>query len=170
MGIGIGLVVGQLPNLILSGVEAEEASEASGLQGTAQNLGMALGTAVVGTVILSVSLASIASQVDSSTMLTPAVRAEIEAALDSDLDSAGTDALEETLRAAPPEVQDEALRIFTNAQVKGFQAAIFAGAAVALLGAILTFRLPKVKLEGNVLEETVRSASVAGMQLEMEDL
>ena len=169
VGIGIGLVVGQLPNLILSGVEAEEASEASGLQGTAQNLGMALGTAVVGTVILSVSLASIASQVDSSTILTPAVRTEIEAALDRDLDSAGTDGLEETLRAAPLEVQEEASRIFANAQVKGFQAAIFAGAAVALLGAILTFRLPKVKLAGNTLEQTVRGASVAKLQLEMED-
>lgn len=63
VGVGIGLVVGQLPNLILSGVEADEASEASGLVGTAQNLGMALGTAVVGTVILSVTFASIASQI-----------------------------------------------------------------------------------------------------------
>ena len=170
VGVGIGLVVGQLPNLILSGVDAEEASEASGLQGTAQNLGMALGTAVVGTVILSVSVASIGSQVDESTILTPEIKTEIKVALERDLNTAGTEDLEGALEAAPAEVQDEAGRIFTEGALKGFQAAIFAGAIVALLGAFLTFRLPKVKLEGDALEQAVRSPGIPKVQLEMKDL
>ena len=170
VGVGIGLVVGQLPNLILSGVDAEEASEASGLQGTAQNLGMALGTAVVGTVILSVSIASIGSQVDESAILTPEIKTEVKAALDRDVNTAGTEDLELALAAESPEIQDEAERIFTDGALKGFQAAIFAGAIVALLGALLTFRLPKVKLKGDVLEQAVRSSAIPKVQLEMEDL
>ena len=170
VGVGIGLVVGQLPNLILSGVDSEEASEASGLQGTAQNLGMALGTAVVGTVILSVSIASIGSQVDDSTILTPEIKAEVTEALEEDVNTAGTEDLELALEAASPEVQAEAEQIFIDGSINGFQAAIFAGAIVALLGALLTFRLPKVKLKGDVLEQAVRSPGIPKVQLEMKDL
>ncbi|MCI0833039.1 MAG: MFS transporter, partial [Chloroflexi bacterium] len=170
VGVGIGLVVGQLPNLILSGVDSEEASEASGLQGTAQNLGMALGTAVVGTVILSVSIASIGSQVDDSTILTPEIKAEVTEALEEDVNTAGTEDLELALEAASTEVQAEAEQIFIDGSINGFQAAIFAGAIVALLGALLTFRLPKVKLKGDVLEQAVRSPGIPKVQLEMKDL
>jgi MFS family permease len=170
VGVGMGLVVGQLPNLILSGVDADEASEASGLQGTAQNLGMALGTAVVGTVILSVSVASIGSQVDESTVLTPEVRAEVEAVLERDVNTAGTEDLERALEGASPEVRDEAEQIFTDGTINGFQAAILAGAVVALIGALLTFRLPKAKLKGGALEQAVRNPGIPKMQLEMEDL
>ena len=170
VGVGIGLVVGQLPNLILSGVDAEEASEASGLTGTAQNLGMALGTAVVGSVILSVSIASIGSQVEDSTILTPEIKAEVTEVLEEDINTAGTEDLELALEGASPEVQAEAEQIFIDGSINGFQAAIFAGAIVALLGALLTFRLPKVKLKGDVLAETVRSSAIPKVQLEMEDL
>ena len=161
---------GQLPNLILSGVGAEEASEASGLQGTAQNLGMALGTAVVGSVILSVSIASIGSQVDDSTILSPEIKAEVTEALEEDINTAGTEDLELALEAASPEVQAEAEQIFIDGSINGFQAALLAGAIVALLGALLTFRLPKVKLKGDTLEQTVRSAAIPKVQLEMKDL
>jgi hypothetical protein len=65
-GIGIRLVVGLLPNVTFSGVTQNEASETSGLQGTSQNLGMALGTAIIGTVILSVALTSIGNSVEAS--------------------------------------------------------------------------------------------------------
>ena len=170
VGVGIGLVVGQLPNLILSGVDSDEASEASGLQGTAQNLGMALGTAIVGTVILSVSIASISSQVDESTVLTSEIKTEVQAALERDVNTAGTEDLERALEAASPEVRDEAGRIFTDGAIKGFQVAIIAGAIVALLGALLTFRLPKAKLKGEALEQAVRSSGIPSVQLEMKDL
>jgi EmrB/QacA subfamily drug resistance transporter len=170
VGVGIGFVVGQLPNLILSGVDSEEASEASGLQGTAQNLGMALGTAVVGTVILSVGIGSIGSQVDDSTILTPEIKTEVQDALERDVNTAGTEELELALEGSSQEVQDEAERIFTDGAINGFQAAIFAGAIVSLLGALLTFRLPKVKLEGDPLEQAVRSPGIPRVQLEMKDL
>jgi hypothetical protein len=131
---------------------------------------MALGTAVVGTVILSVSLASIGSQVDESTVLTQEVKAEVEAVLERDVNTAGTEDLERALEAAPPEVQDEAEQIFTDGTINGFQAAILAGALVALIGALLTFRLPSAKLRGGALEQAVRDPAIPGMQLEMEDL
>ncbi|MFW2334804.1 MFS transporter, partial [Ilumatobacter sp.] len=52
IGAGVGLVAAQLPNMMLGGVAEDETSEASGIQGTAQNLGMSLGTAVAGSVVI----------------------------------------------------------------------------------------------------------------------
>ena len=44
-GIGAGLLMSQLGNVIMSSVPPDETNEAGGLQGTAQNLGASLGTA-----------------------------------------------------------------------------------------------------------------------------
>ena len=173
-GVAIGLIAGQLPNMILSGVDGDEASEASGLQGTAQNLGMALGTAVIGSVILSVALASIAADVEDSAVLDPTVQNEIEMVLDAGLTEPGVSQLETELAAAPPEVQQEAQKIFDDGTDRGFQAAILAGGLVALLGAGMAARLPRRKLEedttGGVVAETSRTTAMPGLQLEMQDL
>ncbi len=174
-GIAIGLIVGQLPNLILSGVEQDEASEASGLQGTFQNLGMALGTAVIGTVVLSVALSSMGDGVQDSQILTDDVRAEIGSALERPFTDADAAAVEEVVAGLPQDQQDELRSIYATATNDGFRGAILAGGFVALLGALLAFRLPKKKLEADVsIEETVkeivRNPSIARVHLEMDDL
>ncbi len=174
-GIAIGLIVGQLPNLILSGVDQDEASEASGLQGTFQNLGMALGTAVIGTVILSVALSSIGNGVQDSPVLTDDVRTEIGSALERPFTDADAAAVEEVVAGLPQDQQDELRSIYATATNDGFQGAILAGGFVALLGALLAFRLPKRKLEADVsiegtVREIVRNPSIARVHLEMDDL
>ena len=175
-GIAIGLIAGQLPNLILSGVESPEASEASGLQGTAQNLGMALGTAIVGTVILSVALASIGNRVEDSSVIPEQSKAVVEEGLTGGLNAADRQRFEDELSDAPQETQDEVVSIFDAAALDGFQAAILAGGLVALLGAGVAFFLPKQKLEAKgegvegILKETVRNPTIAKLQFEMDDL
>lgn len=52
MGTGAGFMASQLGNVIMSSVPAEKTSEGGGLQGTAQNLGSSLGTAVIGAILL----------------------------------------------------------------------------------------------------------------------
>ncbi len=173
-GAAIGLIAGQLPNLILSGVDADEASEASGLLGTSQNLGMALGTAVIGTVILTVGLSSIGDRVDESNAIPDPLKIEIETALTGGLDAADLDRVDQAIAVAPADVQDEIRTIYHDATLDGFQGAILAGGVVALFGAVLAFWLPKQKLEGEGVEEALRQAvrnpTIPAMQLEMDDL
>lgn len=170
-GVGIGLVVGQLPNLILSGVEAEEASEASGLSGTAQNLGMALGTAVIGSVILTVAILSFGSQVSESATFSEDTKEAVENTISQELETAGVESIEEALSTEPVEVQEEAARILEDSAVRGFQAAIVAGGIVALLGALIATKLPKRKLDvADTVEETVRNKSIPAVQFEAADL
>ena len=52
LGSGLGLVASQLGNVNLSSVEPERGGEVGGLQGTAQNLGASLGTALIGSILL----------------------------------------------------------------------------------------------------------------------
>ena len=51
-GIGAGLLASQLGNVIMSAAPPAQTNEAGGLQGTAQNLGASLGTALIGAVLL----------------------------------------------------------------------------------------------------------------------
>src|SRR3954462_5209083 len=51
-GAGLGLVISQLGNVVMSSVGPERSSEAGGVQGAAQNLGQSLGTALIGAVLL----------------------------------------------------------------------------------------------------------------------
>lgn len=176
-GIGIGLIAGQLPNLVLSGVDQHEASEASGLQGTAQNLGMALGTAVIGTVIISVALTSIGNQVEASETLPPDTKNEVVEVVSRPFEQVDTDALDSAMAELPAEDQAELRSIYDDATLRGFQGAILVGGIVALFGALLAFRLPKKRLgEGqpatveDTVKEVVRNPTIPKLQFEMDDL
>lgn len=169
VGVGIGLIVAQLPNLILSGVEAKEASEASGLSGTAQNLGLALGTAVVGSVILAVMTFSFTNEVDASQVFSAEEKAQIESVFQENSRALANDEVTAAIEAAPGATGDEMRRIFDQATVDGFQGAIAVGGLVALLGFLLAFALPKKKLGAGALESAVRTKAIPKLQLEMED-
>ena len=52
LGIGMGLMISQLGNVIQSSVEESGRSEAGGLQYTGQQLGSALGVALIGAIVL----------------------------------------------------------------------------------------------------------------------
>ncbi|HEY5194157.1 MAG TPA: MFS transporter [Solirubrobacteraceae bacterium] len=51
-GVGIGLSISQLGNVVMSSVAESRSSEAGGVQGASQNLGQSLGTALIGAVLL----------------------------------------------------------------------------------------------------------------------
>lgn len=67
IGIGLGLVMAQLLDVTLSAVEAESASEASSVANSASMLGYSLGTAVVGSVMLSAFYGGIVDRVVQAT-------------------------------------------------------------------------------------------------------
>ena len=52
MGVGLGLSLGPLSNLILSLASDEQQADASGVMNTTTNLGNSLGTAVIGVLLL----------------------------------------------------------------------------------------------------------------------
>src|SRR6187397_1541068 len=77
--IGAGLLMSQLGNVIMSSVPPEDTNEAGGLQGTAQNLGASLGTALIGSVLLLGLLNGFSSRIEKNPALSPDVKAQISA-------------------------------------------------------------------------------------------
>ena len=73
-GIGAGLLMSQLGNVIMSSAPAEESNEAGGLQGTAQNLGASLGTALIGAILLTTLTSSFVSRIQQNPDLSQRVR------------------------------------------------------------------------------------------------
>jgi len=62
-GIGLGLVLSQINNLTLSAVPVDDAGEASGVANTFRQIGIALGTAIIGAVMISTILARLEAAV-----------------------------------------------------------------------------------------------------------
>ena len=65
LGVGMGLVVSQLGNVVQSSVGDADRSEAGGLQNTAAQLGSSLGTALLGAVVITGLIAAFSSSVAS---------------------------------------------------------------------------------------------------------
>ena len=79
IGAGAGLLASQLGNVIMSAVAPTQTSEAGGLQGTAQNLGSSLGTAIVGAVLLGSLATGFSERITDNPDVPPAARETIVA-------------------------------------------------------------------------------------------
>ncbi len=159
MGASIGVIAAQLPNLMLSLVEPNETSEASALQGTAQNLGMSLGTAVAGSVIIVALGAAFATGIDDSEVLTAETRADVEEILEQNAETMGTE-FEDLVADQGPEVGDEILRISKEASDGAFQLTVLILGLVSLIGYVWAFKLPKIKLAGDPVDEAIRGTGM----------
>jgi EmrB/QacA subfamily drug resistance transporter len=83
LGIGMGLIVSQLGNVVQSSVSDRERSEAGGLQNTAQQLGSSLGTALLGAIVISGLLAAFSAEVTDNPRLSQGAKDRIEVQLSS---------------------------------------------------------------------------------------
>ena len=77
-GAGIGLVISQLGNIVMSSVAEDRSSEAGGVQGAAQNLGQSLGTALIGAVLLTGLTTGFVARVEANPAVPPALAQQIK--------------------------------------------------------------------------------------------
>src|SRR3954469_6978253 len=77
LGVGMGLVVSQLGNVVQSAVGDRDRSEAGGLQFTAQQLGSSLGTAFLGAVVITGLVGAFDSKIASDPQISKSVKGEV---------------------------------------------------------------------------------------------
>jgi MFS family permease len=144
-GAGAGLLVSQLGNVIMSSVDPARTNEAGGLQGTAQNLGASLGTALIGSVLLTGLTIGFATRVETNPALPSAVRTQIaETAKSSGLvvvpaDQVSSMAHEAGLSTAQANAVAQS---YSDALLQALRDSLAAVAALAFLGLWFTRRLP----------------------------
>ena len=95
VGAGAGLLASQLGNVIMSSVAPTQTSEAGGLQGTAQNLGSSLGTAIIGAVLLSALATGFSERITTNPDVPAAARETIVARTQEGIDIVPVAAVED---------------------------------------------------------------------------
>jgi MFS family permease len=147
-GIGAGLLMSQVGNVIMSSAPPESANEAGGLQGAAQNFGASLGTALIGAILLTSLTSSFVSRVSENPALPQDVKTSITAQAEKGIDIVPVDQVEKAaVDAGLPADQAAALATdYGNAQLDGLKKALLGVALLAAAGLYFTRRLPSTPL------------------------
>ena len=162
IGAGAGLLASQLGNVIMSSVAPTQTSEAGGLQGTAQNLGSSLGTAIIGAVLLA-SLATGFSERITDEPRRPGGRAR-----DNRREGRGGDRHRARRRrrgggavtvGSRPDQASAVADDYSDAQLDALRLSLGAVALAALLSLWVTRRLPTRSLAENEVGATTGARS-----------
>ncbi len=147
LGVGVGLLASQLGNVVQSSVGEEERSEAGGLQFTAQNLGSALGTALIGSILIGALAHVFTTQVNDDPQLSEQTREQVGVALQAGITFVPTDQVRSAAERAglPPSEVSAVADSYASAQLDGLKAAILATGGVALAGFLVTPHLPTAR-------------------------
>ena len=143
-GIGAGLLLSQLGNVIMSSVDPAKINEAGGLQGTAQNLGASLGTALIGAVLIAAMTNGFVTQVEDNPAVTPPVRERVTQIAQKGIPIVPVDDVERAAvdEGVPAEEAKAIADDYGDAQLQGLKRALLAVAIFALLSLWFTRGLP----------------------------
>jgi MFS family permease len=143
-GIGAGLLLSQLSNVIMSSVDPSKTNEAGGLQGTAQNLGASLGTALIGAVLIGALINGFVERVEQNPAVPQQVREGAAAAVEKGIPIVPVAQVEKA--AVEAGLSEDAAKAvaddYGDAQLQGLKRAIGAVAIFALLALWFTRGLP----------------------------
>jgi predicted MFS family arabinose efflux permease len=149
LGIGMGLIVSQLGNVVQSSVGDVDRSEAGGLQNTAQQLGSSLGTALLGAIVISGLIAAFTANVAAD----PRISVEVGSQLEVRLSAGGSFVASEEVRAGAgaaglgPKTVDALVSNYEDAQLTALKTAFLFAAFLVLASLWTTRRLPERRFE-----------------------
>jgi MFS family permease len=143
-GSGLGLLVSQLNNYTLSPVEEERASEAAGVNSASGSFGLSFGLAFAGAIMLATLSIAFTTMAESSTVLPPAEQQQVAEALEEDAQLMTNTQLEAQLAGQPEEIQDEIVRINTEARPLALQVALLVPILASLIGLVESFRMMRL--------------------------
>jgi EmrB/QacA subfamily drug resistance transporter len=143
-GAGLGLLVSQLNNYTLAPVSEERVSEAAGVNSAAGSFGLSFGLAFAGAVMLATLSFAFTRMSEDSAVLPPDDKEQVATVLEDDAEVLTNTQLEELLAAEPPDVQDEIIRINTDARPLALQVALAIPLLAALAGLATSFRMVRL--------------------------
>jgi hypothetical protein len=157
-GCGLGLLVSQLNNYTLSPISEERVSEAAGVNSAAGSFGLSFGLAFAGAIMLATLSIAFTEMARSSTVLPASAQERVAQALEDDAEVMSNTQLEEQLAGQPEQIQDEIVRINTDARPLALQVALLIPILAGLAGLLNSFRMMR-------LPDPESSGSVEGMAL-----
>jgi hypothetical protein len=143
-GSGLGLLVSQLNNYTLAPISEERVSEAAGVNSAAGTFGLSFGLAFAGAIMLATLSLAFTGMAQDSTVLAPAEQDQVATALEDDAEVMANTQLEQLLRGQPQDVQEEIIRINTEARPLALQVTLLIPLLAALAGLGTSFRMSGV--------------------------
>lgn len=150
LGVGMGLVVSQLGNVVQASVGADARSEAGGLQQTAQQLGAALGTALMGAVVIGSLATGFGESVAANPDISSATREQVTVSLQAGVAFVPLDQAEAAAQAAGLSEAETSslLEDYGADQLQALKLGLLVAAILAAAGWTATRRLPREPLSG----------------------
>jgi hypothetical protein len=140
-GSGLGLLVSQLNNYTLSPISEERVSEAAGVNSAAGSFGLSFGLAFAGAIMLATLSIAFTNKAEASKVLPPADQQRVADALEDDAQVIRNSELEKLLADEPEPIQDEIIRINTDARPLALQVALLIPILAGLVGLLNSFRM-----------------------------
>ena len=157
-GCGLGLLVSQLNNYTLSPISEERVSEAAGVNSASGSFGLSFGLAFAGAIMLATLSVTFTNMAEASSVLSPTEQQRVADGLEDDAEVLSNTQLEELLSGQPEDVQDEIVRINTDARPRALQVALLVPILAAFAGLLNAFRMMR-------LPDPAPSSAVEGMAL-----
>ena len=143
-GCGLGLLVSQLNNYTLSPVSDERVSEAAGVNSAAGSFGLSFGLAFAGAIMLAALATSFTALAESSPVLPAAEKQQVAQVLEDDAELMSNTQLYELLAGQPEPIQQEIIRINTEARPLALQIALLIPFLAGLVGLVNSFRMMRL--------------------------
>ncbi len=157
-GSGFGMLVSQLNNYTLAPISEERISEAAGVNSAAGSFGLSFGLAFAGATMLASLSFLFTDMSNASAVLAPDQKDHVAQVLEDDAELMSNTQLESLLEGETDEVQDEIIRINTDARPRALQLALLVPIVAGLIGLINSFRMVR-------LPEPPPSSAVEGLIL-----
>jgi hypothetical protein len=144
LGVGMGLVISQLGNVVQSSVGERDRSEAGGIQNTAQQLGSSLGTALLGAIVITGLIGAFTANVEES----PEISADVSQQVQIEISAGASFVASDQVRAGAEEAglddetADALVTDYEDAQLKALKTAFLFAGLLAIGSFWATRRLP----------------------------
>ncbi|MCB1268922.1 MAG: MFS transporter [Microthrixaceae bacterium] len=151
LGVGMGLIVSQLGNVVQSSVDASGRGEAGGLQYTGQQLGSSVGVALIGAIVLAGLTNVFVRTIDADERIAPEVAQQVSIAAGNGVDFVASDDLAAAATDAGIDEQsaDALVDDYEQAQLRALKTGLLVTGVLALLSLMSTRHLPATVTAGD---------------------
>jgi MFS family permease len=159
LGVGMGLIVSQLGNVVQSAVEDRDRSEAGGLQNTAQQLGSSLGTALLGAIVISGLIAAFTANIADNPQISDEVEQEVSVRVSAGASFVAADQVRSTAESEglDPGTTDELVGEYEDAQLDALRIGFLGAALLVVASFFATSHLPTRRFD-ELQADTARPA------------
>ena len=149
LGVGMGLIVSQLGNVVQSAVGDRNRSEVGALQNTAQQLGSSLGTALLGAIVISVLISAFTANVGGNPRISDKVEEQVHVQISAGVSFVSAEQVEVAAKGARlgPATTRELVAEYEDAQLAALKIAFLAAALLVVAAFFTTSQLPTKRFD-----------------------